>query len=95
MWAMTGLFGGRLTREGQPGGERDDPSKLIFEASAAPTAQDDAGKTHEDVPHPTGNGIGLVAIQVGDPARALGTASAISCRSLLLHAFPSVIGRAC
>jgi hemolysin-activating ACP:hemolysin acyltransferase len=68
---MTDSFGAQLTRERQPGIARDDLSKT-FEEPAAPTVQDDAGETRKQMPRPTGTG--LVAIQVGDPARALGTA---------------------
>jgi hemolysin-activating ACP:hemolysin acyltransferase len=65
------LFGAQLTHEGQSEGARDDLSRT-FEEPAAPTVQDKAGETREQVPRPTGTG--LVGIQVGDPARALGTA---------------------
>jgi hemolysin-activating ACP:hemolysin acyltransferase len=68
---MTDPFGAQLTCEGRPGGARDDLSET-FEESAAPTVQDDAGETRKQVPRPTGTG--LAAIQVGDPARALGMA---------------------
>ena len=43
-------FGARVNSIGRPGRNRNDSEKITFVAPAAPDANPDSGKTHEDVP---------------------------------------------